>query len=106
MTFSAFPNTSASPPHITVSTPFWAPASPPETGASMKSKPRFLASATGWAQNLDHPEAPVCLDILVDGVLVGQVLASCYREDLERAGIGSGRHSFEFTLPPELHFSP
>jgi hypothetical protein len=60
----------------------------------------------GWAQNLDHPEAPVCLDILVGGVLVCQVLANRYREDLERAGMGSGCHSFEFTLPSELAFAP
>jgi hypothetical protein len=50
----------------------------------------------GWAQNMDHPEAPVCLDIYVDGRLVGQVLANRYREDLKRAGIGSGRHGFNF----------
>ena len=31
----------ASPPHMTVSTPFSAPAWPPETGASMKPKPRL-----------------------------------------------------------------
>jgi len=61
---------------------------------------------TGWAQNLDHPEAPVCLYILVSGVLVGQVLANRYREDLKQAGMGSGRHSFAFTVPPELDFAP
>ena len=32
----------ASPPHMTVSTPFSAPACPPETGASMKPKPALL----------------------------------------------------------------
>ncbi len=38
-----------------------------------------LASATriaGWAQNSEQPEAPVCLDILVGGQLIGQVLAN------------------------------
>ena len=53
----------------------------------------------GWAQNLDHPEVPVCLDICAGGQLIGQVLANCYREDLVQTGIGSGRHSFAFTLP-------
>ena len=53
----------------------------------------------GWAQNLDHPEVPVCLDIYAGGQLIGQVLANCYREDLVQTGIGSGRHSFAFTLP-------
>ena len=59
----------------------------------------------GWAQNVDHPEAPVCLDVLVGGVLVGQVLANRYREDLQKAGMGSGRHGFEFRLPPKLVFA-
>jgi len=53
----------------------------------------------GWAQNEDHPEAPVCLDIYADDRLVGQVLANSYRADLMEAGLGSGRHSFEFKLP-------
>ena len=35
----------ASPPHITVSTPFCAPASPPDTGASTKCRPRERAAA-------------------------------------------------------------
>ena len=59
----------------------------------------------GWAQNVDHPEAPVCLDVLVGGVLVGQALANRYREDLQKAGMGSGRHGFEFRLPRKLVFA-
>ncbi len=56
-------------------------------------------SVAGWAQNIEHPDAPVCLDIYVAGELVGRVLANRYRADLARAGIGSGCHSFEFMLP-------
>jgi len=56
----------------------------------------------GWAQNVDHPEAPVCLDICVGGALIGQALANRYRSDLERAGFGSGCHGFEFVLPGGL----
>jgi ELWxxDGT repeat protein len=59
----------------------------------------------GWAQNPDYPEAPVCLDIYADGRMIGQVLANAYREDLEQAGIGSGRHGFEFTPPRALGMS-
>jgi Ca2+-binding RTX toxin-like protein len=59
----------------------------------------------GWAQNTDYPEAPVCLDIYADRRLIGQVLANRYREDLERAGLGSGRHSFEFLLPTGADFT-
>jgi hypothetical protein len=53
----------------------------------------------GWAQNTESPEAPVCLDLIVDGCCIGQVLANRYREDLAQAGLGSGRHSFTFTPP-------
>ena len=60
----------------------------------------------GWAQNTDHPEAPVCLDIYAGGELIGQVLANRYREDLEREDLGSGRHGFEFTPPAGLTFAP
>jgi hypothetical protein len=34
-----------------------------------------LRAIEGWAQNGEHPEAPVCLDIYVEGRLVGQTLA-------------------------------
>jgi Hint domain/Domain of unknown function (DUF4214) len=60
----------------------------------------------GWAQNADHPEAPVCLDVYAGGRLIGQVLANRYREDLERAGIGGGCHSFLFTPPAGIAFAP
>jgi hypothetical protein len=65
--------------------------------------PRCIA---GWAQNVDHPEAPVCLDIFAGHKLIGQVLADHYREDLKCAGLGSGRHSFKFTPPVALIFAP
>jgi hypothetical protein len=53
----------------------------------------------GWAQNPEYPEAPVCLDILSDGRLIGQTLANHYRDDLERVGLGSGHHGFDFVMP-------
>jgi hypothetical protein len=47
-------NGPGSPPHITVSLPFSAPACPPETGASMKSTPfAFAASKTLRATSAD-----------------------------------------------------
>ncbi len=63
-------------------------------------------SVAGWAQNIDHPEAPVCLDIFAGGRLIGQVLANRYRGDLKRAGIGSGFHSFRFTPPDGIALVP
>jgi hypothetical protein len=63
------------------------------------------AGVAGWAQNIDHPDAPVCLDIYADGILIGRTLANRYRADLEQAGLGSGRHSFEFAAPAGLHLA-
>jgi Hint domain len=60
----------------------------------------------GWAQNADHPEAPVCLDICAGGRLLGRVLANHYREDLKNAGMGSGCHAFAFTPPPGVALLP
>ncbi len=58
----------------------------------------------GWAQSVEHPEAPVCLDIYAGGELIGQTLANRYRRDLQAAGLGSGRHAFKFELPPSSSF--
>jgi hypothetical protein len=60
----------------------------------------------GWAQNMDHPEAPVCLDIYVGNRLIGRTLSNRYRKDLEQAGLGSGNHGFEFRPPRRLRLDP
>jgi hypothetical protein len=60
----------------------------------------------GWAQNVEHPEAPVCLDIYAGERLHGQVLANVYRADLAHAGIGGGFHSFRFAPPEGVAFDP
>jgi uncharacterized repeat protein (TIGR03803 family) len=60
----------------------------------------------GWAQDAAYPEAPVCLDILAGGELIGQVVANTYRADLAAAGLGSFRHGFEFMPPAGLVFTP
>ena len=54
---------------------------------------------TGWAQNPDKPEAPICLDVFVDGVAVARTVANLFRPDLLAAGLGSGCHSFSVRLP-------
>ena len=53
----------------------------------------------GWAWDLAHPGGPVCLDVVVDGAVVGLAYAEAYRADLEAAGIGDGRHGFDVTVP-------
>jgi hypothetical protein len=59
----------------------------------------------GWAQNGESAAAPVCLDIFAAGVLIGQVLANRYRQDLKQAGIGNGHHGFAFAPPPGAAFA-
>jgi glycosyltransferase involved in cell wall biosynthesis len=58
----------------------------------------------GWAQDDVQPNAPLSLLILANDALVARVLANRYRADLEAAGIGNGRHGFQFDflhpLPP------
>ena len=82
-----------------------------ETSASAGELRGFIDRITpqvieGWAQNIDHPEAPVCLDIYAGGRLIGQVLANVYRYDLEQAGLGGGHHTFRFTPPAGIMFAP
>ncbi len=60
-------------------------------------------SLWGWAQNPDKPEVPVCLEVLVGGVVIQRTLANTFRPDLRAAGIGSGRHSFNVALPENTH---
>jgi hypothetical protein len=60
----------------------------------------------GWAQNERHPEAPVCLDIMVDGECIDQVLANRYRADLSRAGLGSGNHRFSYVASSDQPIGP
>jgi hypothetical protein len=60
---------------------------------------------SGWAQTVENPEVPVCLEIYADGRMIGCTLANLYRADLQQAGLGSGRHGFEVMLPPGLTVS-
>lgn len=56
----------------------------------------------GWAQHAERPEVPVCLEVLLNGTVVAQVLSNRRRADLWQAGLGSGCHAFEVTLPEVL----
>jgi glycosyltransferase involved in cell wall biosynthesis len=56
----------------------------------------------GWARDEADPDRPVKLRILDNGLLIGEVWADLYRADLERAGIGAGRHAFSFSVPGGL----
>ena len=48
----------------------------------------------GWVMDRTSPASPVELEVLVDGEIVGTVLANRYRPDLDRAGLADGRCAF------------
>ncbi len=61
-----------------------------------------LRQAAGWAQEDAQPDVPVSLLVIDNDKLIGRILANRYRADLESAGIGTGRHGFEFQFPKSL----
>ena len=61
-----------------------------------------LHSVAGWAQDDAEPDVPVSLLVIDNDQLLGRILANRHRPDLEAAGIGNGRHSFELDFPKAL----
>ena len=56
----------------------------------------------GWAQDAAHLDAPVCLDVVVDGAVVAFAVAGEYRADLAAAGVGDGRCGFDLAVDVRL----
>jgi autotransporter passenger strand-loop-strand repeat protein len=56
----------------------------------------------GWAQDAAEPDRPVDVLVFRNGERIALVLANRYRPDLQRAGIGDGRHSFDISIAGEL----
>ena len=52
----------------------------------------------GWVREEEDISVPVSLVVSVDGAQVSRVLANVYRQDLEQAGLGNGRHGFLLKL--------
>ena len=57
---------------------------------------------TGWAYQPEHPDAPVALEITVDGAAVAWCVADRRRPDLETHGIGNGACAFRARFSPPL----
>ncbi|HEY1313851.1 MAG TPA: Hint domain-containing protein, partial [Steroidobacteraceae bacterium] len=55
----------------------------------------------GWAQDADHPELPVLLEVLLENKVIGTVLACDFRKDLFDV-FGHGNSSFVFESPVKL----
>ena len=75
--------------------------SPPRTVGRMRGNLDYVGEKLyGWAQDEVAPEIPVELELVFGGRIVGRFLANKFRTDLREAGLGSGCHAFELTLPP------
>jgi autotransporter-associated beta strand protein len=60
------------------------------------------SSIRGWAFNPARPAVPVLLEVLDGDGVIARVRANRYRDDLEAAQIGDGRHAFELHLASGL----
>ena len=54
------------------------------------------------AQDSERPEMAVSLLVMENDELIASVLANRYRADLDKAGIGDGRHAFTIRIPAGL----
>lgn len=72
---------------------------PKMTGTMRGNLDHAGAKLCGWAQNEAAPEIPVELALFCEDQLVMRFLANKFRADLRTAGLGSGCHAFELTLP-------
>jgi hypothetical protein len=56
----------------------------------------------GWAFDIDHPDMPVLLEVVLDDHVLFTALACDFRADLRQAGKGSGRCAFSLVPPVML----
>lgn len=56
----------------------------------------------GWAYNPINVHEPVQVELCVNGVSHATTTANLPRADLERKGVGTGRHAFSFDLANAL----
>ncbi len=57
---------------------------------------------SGWAWDSELPYEAVTLLVFDNDVQIAELVANIYRKDLLAAGIGTGRHGFEFWFPGGL----
>ncbi len=57
---------------------------------------------TGWVCNRGRPDAPVTVDLILNGETVVSAVADVHRPDLVAAGIGNGNHGYALPIPARL----
>lgn len=72
------------------------PLKPAETAATGNLDYVDHYRIAGWSQYEDRPDEQVTLIVTVNEKLAGRVVANSYRADLAEAGIGDGRHAFDW----------
>lgn len=82
------------------------PVAPPHTGDLIGGLDRVMdRSIEGWVKSLAS-DASLELDFFVDGVAIARaVAATIHRQDVEQAGIGTGRYGFFCAVPAGTLFS-
>lgn len=56
----------------------------------------------GWVYDRSNPNAPITVEILANGQVIGTLSANQYRPDLQNAGKGNGQHGFNFAPPASI----
>ncbi|MGM9510463.1 putative Ig domain-containing protein [Larkinella sp. GY13] len=60
------------------------------------------ATFRGWAWDRNKPNTAVSVDILDGPNVIASLSADVFRQDLQTAGKGNGRHAFFFSIPDNL----
>jgi hypothetical protein len=56
----------------------------------------------GWAWDKTQPDSAITVEIYDGTTRIGSISADSFREDLLKAGVGDGKHAFEFHLPERV----
>jgi O-antigen biosynthesis protein len=57
---------------------------------------------TGWAWDPDSPDESIAVEVMDGDSVLAVVMADTYRADVEKAGLGNGRHGFSFAFGPTI----
>jgi hypothetical protein len=60
------------------------------------------SSIRGWAWDAGQPNTSITIEFFADGLSTGTVSADIFRQDLQNAGKGNGKHAYSFTTPQIL----
>ena len=56
----------------------------------------------GWVQPVTAGQQMLRVGVFVQGARIHEVAANVHRRDLEKAGVGDGRHGFVIPVTPEM----